>query len=375
MDTAGPRTVDSPPSPQRTRRRWPVRVAIWIGWSLAGLVVLLLLLAASGAIYQTAASKSDARRFPPPGRMVDVGGHGLHLMCEGEGEPTVVLDTVVGASSLSWVRVRPDVARFTRVCAFDRAGYGWSDPGPRPRTSGRIVSELRLALEKAGLPKPYVLVGASFGGCNARLFAAKHPDLVSGLVLVDSAHEDQISRLPPSMDPAAELRPLRIFRLAARLGVLRIAGLPVGEASMGILPPEQQAAGRAVGFRTAVVDTIYAEIEALPESFAEVREAVASAGKVPFGSLPLVVLTHEEEKPPAGAEGEAYKVWVEMQSELAAESSRGRQIIVKPSSHFIAIEQPSRVVEAIRDVVETVRTSRAAGGSPAPPADPGVPPA
>jgi len=177
------------------------------------------------------------------------------------------------------------------------------------------------------------------------------------------------------MDPAVELGPLRIFRLAARLGVLRVTGLPVGEASMGILPPEQQAAGRAVGFRTAVVDAIYAEIEALPQSFAEVREAVASAGKVPFGSLPLIVLTHEEEPPPAGEEGEAYKIWLEMQSGLVAESSRGRQIIVRPSSHFIAIDQPAPVVEAIRDVVETVRTSRAAGGSPAPPGHSGAPPA
>ena len=374
MEDAGPRTMDPPPSPQTTRRRWPVRIAIWIGWSLAGLVVLLLLLAGAGAIYQTAASRDDAKRFPPPGQMIDLGSHRLHLMCEGEGEPAVVLDTVVGASSLSWVRVRPDVARFTRVCAFDRAGYGWSEPGPRPRTSGRIVSELRLALEMAGLPKPYVLVGASFGGCNARLFAARHPDLVSGLVLVDPAHEDQVSRLPPSMDPAAELGPLRIFRLAARLGVLRVAGMPVGEGSMGILPPEQQAAGRAVGLRTQVVDAIYAEIEALPGSFAEIREAVASAGKDPFGSLPLVVLTHEEEKPLAGEEGEVYRAWVGMQSELAAESTAGRHVIVKPSGHFIAIDQPARVVEAIRDVVETVRANRA-GGSPAPQGRPGAPPA
>jgi hypothetical protein len=148
----------------------------------------------------------------------------------------------------------------------------------------------------------------------------------------------------------------------------------VGEASMGILPAEQQAAARAVGFRTEVVDTIYSEIEALPQSFAEVREAMASAGKVPFGSLPLVVLTHEEEKPPTGVEAEAYKAWLEMQSELAAESTAGRQIIVKPSGHFIAVDQPARVVEAIRDVVETIRTGVPVDDSPAPPANPAASP-
>ena len=293
MNTAEPRPEVASSTSKKARRRWPVRIAIWIGVTLAGLAVLIFLLAAAGAFYQNFETKNDVKRFPPPGQMVDVGGYRLHLVCEGEGEPVVVLDTVVGASSLSWVRVRPGVARFTRVCAFDRAGYGWSDPGPLPRTSGRMVSELRLALEGAGLPRPYVLVGASFGGCNARLFAARNPGLVAGLVLVDPAHEDQVSRLPSSMDPAAELEALKIFRLAARLGLLRVAGMPVGEASMGILPPEQQAAARAVGFRTEVVDTILSEIEALPQSFTEVREAMAAAGKVPFGSLPLVVLTHE----------------------------------------------------------------------------------
>jgi len=366
MDTTRPRPEAPPVSPGKTRRSWPVRVAIWIGWLLGGLIVLILLLAGAGTIYQNMASKDDAKRFPPPGQMVDVGSHRLHLWCEGDGEPVAVLDTVVGASSLSWVRVRPEVAKFTRVCAYDRAGYGWSEPGPRPRTSGRMVSELRLALENAGLPKPYILAGASFGGCNARLFAIRHPDLVAGLVLVDPAHEDQISRLPPSMDPAVELGPLKIFRWAARLGILRVAGMPVGEASMGILPPEQQAGGRAVGLRTEMVDTIYSEIEALPGSFAELREAVAAAGKVPFRSLPLVVLTHEEEKPPTGVEAEAYKAWLQMHSEIAAESTAGRQVIVKSSGHFIAVDQPAQVVEAIRDVVDTIRADRLAAGASRP---------
>ncbi len=363
MDTReSRRTSRSSPRSAGTGRGLAARLVRWLGWSLAGVILLLVILAAAGAIYQGMASARDAERNPPPGRMVDLGGHRLHLWCEGEGAPVVVLDTVLGGSSLSWARVQPQVAGTTRVCSFDRPGYGWSDPGPSPRTSDRIVEELRLALEKAELPKPYLLVGASFGGCNMRLFALRHPDRVSGLVLVDSAHEDQIRRMPRSRDPAVELGPLRLFRIAVRLGILRIAGMPVGEASMGFLPAGLQDRARMVGMRTAVVDAIYEETAALPESFSELREAVTTAGKTPFGSRPLVVLTHAEEKPLQGDEAEAYRTWLRMQAELAAQSTRGRQVIVKPSGHFIAVDQPARVAEAIREVVAAVRNE----GRPAP---------
>ena len=131
----------------------------------------------------------------PPGELVDVDGHAMHLNCTGEGSPTVVLDTGLGDSSVNVLPVQNSIASFTRVCSYDRAGYGWSEPGPEPRTSEQIVGELATLLEAAGESGPYVLAGHSFGGLNMILFAAEHPDDVAGVVLIDSSHPEQTAAL------------------------------------------------------------------------------------------------------------------------------------------------------------------------------------
>jgi len=134
-----------------------------------GVIALVLLLISAGVIYQAVASARDLRRYPPPGRLIDVGGHRLHINCTGDGTPTVVLDAGVCDCSLNWCLFQSEVDKFTRVCSYDRAGIGWSDAGPLPRTSMRIVRELHTLPENAGIPGPYVLVGHSFGGyrCSA----------------------------------------------------------------------------------------------------------------------------------------------------------------------------------------------------------------
>src|SRR4051812_11989969 len=123
----------------------------------------------------------------PPGRFVSVGTHHLHLHCLGAGSPPVVFDAALGGSSLSWTRVQPAVAAFTTACAYDRAGFGWSDAGPLPPTAGRIAAELHELLTAAGIEPPYVLVGHSFGGLTIRAYASSHPANVAGLVFVDPA--------------------------------------------------------------------------------------------------------------------------------------------------------------------------------------------
>ncbi len=157
------------------------------------LVVLLVLLAAAGLLYQGIASAVDASRYPASGKLINVGGYRLHINCIGTGSPTVILDAGLGGSSLDWSLVQPEVATFTRVCSYDRAGYGWSDYGPKPRTSGRIVAELHTLLIGAGIPGPYILVGQSFGGLNVRLYAYTYPQEVAGMVLVDASHENDPS--------------------------------------------------------------------------------------------------------------------------------------------------------------------------------------
>jgi pimeloyl-ACP methyl ester carboxylesterase len=189
-----------------------LRALLWRWLKRAGLtlIALSMLLGLTGLTYQAVATARDARRFPPPGRLVDVGGYRLHAHCTGEGSPTVILEAGWSDCWLNWYRVQPEVAKFTRVCSYDRAGMGWSDAGPYPRTSGQIVREMHALLSNAGIPGPYVLVGHSFGGFNVRLFAQEHPQDVAGLVLLDSIHEDQWARMPESMRACRRALPKKL---------------------------------------------------------------------------------------------------------------------------------------------------------------------
>src|SRR5215204_5866600 len=163
--------------------RWTMRI-------LVGLCGLIVLAALAGATYQSLATRKDLALTPPPGQLVDIGGYRLHLWCTGNGVPAVVLDTGLGGSSADWGFVQPEVARFTRVCSYDRAGMGYSDSGPMPRTARRIARELVELLNRSRVSGPVVLVGASLGGFSVRLFASEYPGRAAGLVLVDATHED-----------------------------------------------------------------------------------------------------------------------------------------------------------------------------------------
>ena len=169
-----------------TRTHVPLRRIVT---GLLSLAALTIVLASAGAIYESVAARSDARAYPAPGRLVDVGGFRLHIHCTGSGSPTVVLDAGLGGSSLDWSLVQPELATTTRVCAYDRAGMGWSDPSPAPRTPAAAADELHRLLVKANITGPYVQVAHSLSGKSARLFARRHRDEVAGLVLVDTRSE------------------------------------------------------------------------------------------------------------------------------------------------------------------------------------------
>jgi len=154
----------------------------FLGILSLSLVGLLLL----GLSYQAIASAVDASHYPPPGKLVDIGGYRLHINCTGTGSPTVILDAGLGGTSLDWSKVQPAVAHFTRVCSYDRAGYGWSDTGPGPRTSQQIVKELHLLLVHAQVSGPYILVGHSLGGLNMRQYAYRYPGEVAEMVLLNA---------------------------------------------------------------------------------------------------------------------------------------------------------------------------------------------
>src|SRR5437763_9389381 len=208
--------------PRRTIRRRLLRLLVICSLTLVGLLLL-------GLSYQALASAVDASHYPPPGKLVDIGGYRLHINCTGTGSPTVILDAGLGGTSLDWSKVQPAVAHFTRVCSYDRAGYGWSDTGPGPRTSQQIVKELHLLLVHAQINGPYVLVGHSVGGLNMRLYAYRYPQEVAGMVLLDSTSEHQFAPFgthpafyPPHAVSANE-QLYQSFHVAAAFGVARRA--------------------------------------------------------------------------------------------------------------------------------------------------------
>jgi len=159
-----------------------------------GLVIGLVVLTGIAVIYQAFATQIYRRIYPPPGELVDVGGHTLHINCVGEGSPTVILESGSGANSTAWANIQPELADTTRVCAYDRAGTGWSEPGPGPGEPQQIAGELHTLLGNAGIDGPYVLVGHSFGGLYVLRYADLYPEEVEGMVLVDSSHPEQSAR-------------------------------------------------------------------------------------------------------------------------------------------------------------------------------------
>src|SRR5215208_3258208 len=249
------------------------RIIRRIGTALLGLIVALLALAVAGAIYQAIATELAERAYPPPGEMVDVGGYRLHINCVGPGSPTVVLDAGSGGFSAQWVRVQQEVSGSTRVCAYDRAGMGWSEMGPDPRDARQITSELHTLLGKAGIEGPYVLVGHSFGGMYMQTYAARYPDEVAGVALVDSSTDpDQFSQRPEGRDrnePQKQTSAVgsQLVRfgvsLPARLGIVRL--LSKLDPASPELPPQQRAQIDALTPSTREFTTFVLEFLAPPK--------------------------------------------------------------------------------------------------------------
>jgi pimeloyl-ACP methyl ester carboxylesterase len=342
------------------------------GTLVKGVGALAATAAAAGLVYQTLATARETRMYPAPGRLIDIGGYRLHLTRAGTGRPAVVLDAGLAGFSLDWGLVAPGVASFTTVCAYDRAGYGWSDPGPLPRTSSRIAAELHTLLHLAGVEPPYVLVGHSFGGFNVRLFADYYPDEVAGMVLVDVSHEDFNDQLPEEMRAGydrferAEVPLLRLGELLARFGLVRIAversWLSLLD-TFNALPPHQRTIARALRYRPRFFATSSAE----DMTFRESGEQARYKGNI--GDRPLVVLTGAGEDD-LGANplpflnfsklSEAMQAMTAVKTALHAElactlSTSGTHIVTQKSGHLIQLSEPELVVSAIRRVVEAAR--------------------
>jgi pimeloyl-ACP methyl ester carboxylesterase len=346
----------------------------WVRRISYGFLTLLVMALLGGFTYEQIGRARDASQLPPRvGQAVDIGGRTLNLYCSGNGTPTVILETGGNSPGYSLLTQQSEMAMFTRACWYDRAGVGWSDPPPSPRTSASVASDLHEMLKRAGVLPPYVMVGGSVGGEYVRIYTARYPTDVAGLVLVDSASPDMREpdfALAPVNRMSGSTRHLICMALPAmtRLGMIRF------EASRERrpLPPD---------FTPEEGETL-AKLEAQPKAYEtdmqqacaatdrgrivprtgggnpDIDNAVRSAGSL--GDRPLVVLTAGRYWAPPGFEKEAaeyHEIQVhQLQASLVRLSTRGQQVIV--DAHHDMAESPESVVTAVRQVVDEVRASK-----------------
>ncbi len=320
-----------------------------LGWGLrilsAGIIVLMILLAI-GFNYQHQTTAADFQQFPAPGQLVDVGGYRMHIYCQGEGSPTVIVDSGLGDFSLSWSRVQPDVAQFSRICTYDRAGYGWSDPSSAPRTAQQIALELHTLLDKANIEGPYIMVGHSLGGAHVRMVANLYPEEVVGMVLVDAMHEDFQTGDPQLYQGQQQLSAQwGVMKVMAQFGMLRMMGKSAGEQSLPAyikqLPADKQEMYMILNSHPAFFETALGEWQVVGESCEQVR----GIGKL--GDLPLVVLT---------AGNDLQSTRQSLQDELASLSTNSTHVIAEGSGHFIQLDRPELVIAAVQQVVDQSST-------------------
>ena len=320
-----------------------------------GLLIAATLVA--GIVYEQIGRRRDRTRFPQIGRSVDIGGRTLNIFCSGAGAPPVVFESGGPGPGLEWEAFQPEVAKFTQACWYDRAGEGWSDLGSYPRTSVAIAKDLHELLKRAGVPAPYVFAGASFGGLNSRVYGGLYPNEVAGMVLIDSAHEDELQRAPKFFlgrtAPRFVWHPLQVaFEAAAFVGLLRLtqSSLTQGKDHSQMTREESIEALRQRP--KSFVGNVSAGI-VLPESFAE------GSSVTKIGDFPLIVLTAAQSLDFGDAElnreAAAYQqVWVhEIQPKLVGLSTHGRQIVV-PNANHGSIPQ-GLIINSIHEVVMEAR--------------------
>ena len=309
-------------------------------------VIAVLVLASIGALYGNVAGVRDRAAFPAPGKLYDVGAHRLHLYCRGEGSPTVVLFNGLGGLSAKWARIADPVADTARVCAYDRAGQGWSDEADSPEDGIQAAEDLHTLLAEAGEQAPYVLAGHSTGGTFALTYAARYPEQVAGLVLLDSSSPEQFTQMPafPGQYQLVMRRGLALLPTLSRLGLGYLipgaAHLPAADAARVDAITSAPLAYRSQRDEISVLPTIFAQAQALTT----------------FGGRPLAVLTASANS--TGTEG-----WTDAQNQLAALSSRSVHRIID-STHEGLLEDARPAAESVRAITEVLTSARTSGPLP-----------
>lgn len=325
-----------------------------LGIGVAALVVIALV---AGAGYEWLGRRAAARDFPPPGTLVDIGGRRIHLDCRGSGTPVVVLVSGLDiGGAVAWSAVHDSLAATTRTCAYSRAGIMWSDAAPGPTTAKGVADDLHAALDAAGEPSPYVMVGHSLGGPYIMTYTKYFGPEVAGVVMVDASHPDQLERLghiaPAAADPPT--MPLKLAAAFSWAGVVRLA-----TGATPAMPNQAPEAVRMIAaYASHSIDGALKELDALGSTLAE-------AGTMrQLGDRPLVVLTAN--KPMGEAELAALKVtpeqgrefkgvWKAMHDDAASWSTRSEHRMLDDATHYIQYDRPDAVIQSVRTVIDSVR--------------------
>jgi pimeloyl-ACP methyl ester carboxylesterase len=321
----------------------------------------------TGWVYQQLGTARDRKRHPAPGDLVELKGRRLHLLAMGDGSPAVVFESGLMSTVLSWGHIQAEIANDARAVSYDRAGLGWSDTGPAPRDAERIVSELHQLLGQAQVSPPFILVGHSFGGLTARLFAARYPEEVAGLVLIDPV-------VPSEWNPASEhnqkrirtgAKILRRATVLSRFGLIRFVsvllrvgakplaeplvrlmskGAPKGDGTSSSplfwnLPPSERKMAPVFWVQPKFTDTIASQLENLPRSAAQ----VAAAEDLKDVAVTIISAANT----PAKRKAEHIST--------AEMSSRGKHLTAARSGHWVVTDEPEVVLQAIREMIERTR--------------------
>jgi pimeloyl-ACP methyl ester carboxylesterase len=323
-------------------------------------LVLILAFAGSTAAAQPVPDPWWARYKDASQQVRLPDGREMTLHCEGSGKPTVVLDSGLGDGAASWRKVQGEIAKATKVCAYDRAGLGGSTMGPLPRDTASIAADLKAMLKAAKLPGPYVLVGHSMGSYDMRMYASQNLKAVAGMVLVDPSADGQMVRMLAVAPRLEEMQKASYATLShcaelAKAGTLTPQTAGCSQPPPPDVPPDLRDWVRARSGPNNFI-TVASELD----SFNTLDTPQLLKVRRPFGSIPLIVLTGKPTIPGATAEeGEAvHKIWMTMHDEMAALSTKGVNRPVDGAGHYIQYEKPAAVIAAVQEVVEAVRTKR-----------------
>jgi pimeloyl-ACP methyl ester carboxylesterase len=309
-------------------------------------LALLIIPPILGMSYQFIASAIDQTNFPPPGQLVDVGGYKLHIRCTGEGDPTVILDAANQGTVSNWVWIQSEIAKTTRVCAYDRAGLGWSDLSPDPQDTQQNTEVLHTLLNRAGIQGPYVLVGHSLGGLYTRMFQELYPDEVLGMVFIEGTHPNalKVQSLPDVMPNAPDEGMMDAASIVSRLGLLRLLSFPPTDPD---LPEQQRLELKAYLASTKWSEMIKRQYHLFPTLLAQIRPLYLPGS---VGDIPLAVIL--------GSEGDGgISALEELFKEQAALSTTGIVHRIEGATHISLVDRQEHAQQSAAIILDIVNAA------------------